>query len=78
MIAVLTALMKVKVAIRRTTAIAITYPSIGVTRWSTARDVQIVAHSGSTSLLLTMSPDLANRLAWALLEAADNKPVDAA
>ena len=32
-------------------------PSIGVTRWSTARDVQIVAHSGSTSLLLTMSPD---------------------
>ena len=53
-------------------------PSIGVTRWSTARDVEIVAHSGSTSLLLTMSPDLANRLAWALLEAADKKPGDAA
>lgn len=49
-------------------------PSIGVTRWFTAGDVQIVAHSGSTSLLLTMSPDLAKILAWALLEAADSKP----
>lgn len=49
-------------------------PSIGVTRWSIARDVQIYANSGANSVLLTISPDLANRLAWALLEAADNRP----
>lgn len=48
-------------------------PSIGVTRWSIARDVQIYAHSGANSILFTVSPDLANRLAWALLEAADNR-----
>lgn len=51
-------------------------PSIGVTRWSIASNVQLVAHQGPVSTLITLSPNLATRLGWALLEAAGAKNGD--
>lgn len=44
-------------------------PTIAVTSWSIAETVQIIATHGQMSTILTLSPDLANRLAWALIEA---------
>jgi len=49
-------------------------PNIGVTRWSIASLVQIVASHGPASILVTMSPELATKVGWALLEAAVAKP----
>jgi hypothetical protein len=55
-------------------------PAISVTRWSIATDVQLIGSQGHVTSLFTMSPGLATKVGWALLEAAVAKasPEDAA
>ena len=50
-------------------------PAISVTRWSIATDVQLIGSMGRVTSLFTMSPTLATKVGWALLEAAVAKPL---
>jgi len=55
-------------------------PTVAITKWSYASDVDILVADGAVTMLIKVSPSLATKLGWALLEAACAKPapIDAA
>jgi len=55
-------------------------PTVAITKWSYASDVDILVQDGAFTTLIKVSPELATKLGWALLEAACAKPapIDAA
>ena len=52
-----------------------TDPTIAVTKWSYASDVDILVASEAQTTLIKVSPELATKMGWALLEAAVAKPM---
>ena len=50
-------------------------PTVSITKWSYASDVDILVADGAVTMLIKVSPQLATKLGWALLEAAVAKPV---
>jgi len=50
-------------------------PTVSITKWSYASDVDILVQDGAFTALIKVSPELATKLGWALLEAAVAKPV---
>ena len=50
-------------------------PTVSITKWSYASDVDILVQDGAFTTLIKVSPQLATKLGWALLEAAVAKPV---
>ena len=50
-------------------------PTVAITKWSYASDVDILVQDGAFTALIKVSPELATKLGWALLEAAVAKPV---
>ena len=49
-------------------------PTVSITKWSYASDVDILVADGAVTMLIKVSPALATKLGWALLEAAVAKP----
>ena len=49
-------------------------PTVSITKWSYASDVDILVQDGAFTTLIKVSPQLATKLGWALLEAAVAKP----
>ena len=49
-------------------------PTVAITKWSYASDVDILVQDGAFTALIKVSPELATKLGWALLEAACAKP----
>jgi hypothetical protein len=50
-------------------------PTVAITKWSYASDVDILVASEALTTLIKVSPELATKMGWALLEAAVAKPV---
>ena len=50
-------------------------PTVAITKWSYASDVDILVADGAVTMLIKVSPELATKIGWALLEAAVAKPV---
>lgn len=54
-------------------------PTISITKWSYASGIDVLIQDGAFTALIKVSPELATKLGWALLEAAVAKlPEDAA
>jgi len=49
-------------------------PTVAITKWSYASDVDILVQDGAFTALIKVSPELATKLGWALLHAAVAKP----
>jgi hypothetical protein len=49
-------------------------PTVAITKWSYASDVDILVADGAVTMLIKVSPALATKIGWALLEAACAKP----
>ena len=50
-------------------------PTVAITKWSYASGVDILVADGAVTMLIKVSPELATKIGWALLEAAVAKPV---
>ena len=50
-------------------------PTVAITKWSYASDVDILVQDVAFTALIKVSPELATKMGWALLEAAVAKPV---
>ena len=50
-------------------------PTVAVTKWSYASNFDILVADGAVTMLIKVSPALATKMGWALLEAAVAKPV---
>lgn len=50
-------------------------PTIAITKWSYASDVDILVADGAVTMLIKVSSELATKIGWALLEAAVAKPI---
>jgi hypothetical protein len=45
-------------------------PTVAITKWSYASGVDILVAEGAVTMLIKVSPELATKIGWALLEAA--------